>query len=170
MSCSFINIFMSGSNALKYWNLEYCRHNSAINELVYNMAVSNCLILTLHKFICTYKLKLCITACVEMRSVPRYLQISYSMRQHYKTRAPRGTDRSPEYKEHFCYKLDSRVKNETTEWNQKQQHFIHTCSRSLLWIRFVAVAFRSKKVFWRRGPPPGDLFGLALDPPGADMA
>ena len=41
-----------------------------------------------------------------------------------KTRAPRGTDRSPEYKERFCYKLDSRVKNETTEWNQKQQHFI----------------------------------------------
>ena len=30
----------------------------------------------------------------------------------------------------------------------------NTCSRSLLWIRFVAVAFRSKKVFWRRGPPP----------------
>ena len=27
------------------------------------------------------------------------------------TRAPRGTDRSPEYNEHFCYKLDSRVKN-----------------------------------------------------------
>ena len=42
----------------------------------------------------------------------------------FKTRAPRGTDRSPEYKDHFCYKLDSRVKNETTEWNQKQQHFI----------------------------------------------
>ena len=40
------------------------------------------------------------------------------------TRAPRGTDRSPEYKEHFCYKLDSRVKNVTKEWNQKQQHFI----------------------------------------------
>ena len=40
-----------------------------------------------------------------------------------KTRAPRGTDRSPEYKEHFCYKLDSRVKNVTIEWNQKQ-HFI----------------------------------------------
>ena len=34
-----------------------------------------------------------------------------------RTRAPRGTDRSPEYKEHFCYKLDSRVKNLTTEWN-----------------------------------------------------
>ena len=44
--------------------------------------------------------------------------------QSDETRAPRGTDRSPEYKEHFCYKLDSRVKNETTEWNQKQQHFI----------------------------------------------
>ena len=71
------------------------------------------------------------------------------------TRAPRGTDRSPEYNEHFCYKLDSRVKNLTTEWNQKQQHFITHASRSLLWIRFVAVAFRSEEeVFWRRGPPP----------------
>ena len=40
------------------------------------------------------------------------------------TRAPRGTDRSPEYKEHFCYKLDSRVKYVTTEWNQKKQHFV----------------------------------------------
>ena len=29
----------------------------------------------------------------------------------------------------------------------------NTCSRSLLWIRFVAVAFRSKKVF-EEGPPP----------------
>ena len=84
----------------------------------------------------------------------------------YETRAPRGTDRSPEYNEHFCYKLDSRVKNLTTEWNQKQQHFITHASRSLLWIRFVAVAFRSEeKVFWRRAPPPLDLFCLALDPP-----
>ena len=83
-----------------------------------------------------------------------------------RTRAPRGTDRSPEYNEHFCYKLDSRVKNLTTEWNQKQQHFITHASRSLLWIRFVAVAFRSEeKVFWRRGPPPVDLFCLALVPP-----
>ena len=48
------------------------------------------------------------------------------------TRAQRGTDRSPEYNEHFCYKLDSRVKNLTTEWNQKQQHFITHASRSLL--------------------------------------
>ena len=48
------------------------------------------------------------------------------------TRAPRGTDRSPEYNEHFCYKLDSRVKNLTTEWNQKQQHFITHAFRSLL--------------------------------------
>ena len=76
------------------------------------------------------------------------------------TRAPRGTDRSPEYNERFCYKLDSRVKNWTTEWNEKQQHFITQASRSLVWIRFVAVAFRSEEVFWRRGPPP-----LALDPP-----
>ena len=61
------------------------------------------------------------------------------------TRAPSGTDRSPEYNEHFCYKLDSRVKNLTTEWNQKQQHFITHASRSLLRIRFVAVAFRSEE-------------------------
>ena len=71
-----------------------------------------------------------------------------------KTRAPRGIDGSPEYNEHFCYKLESRVKNLTTEWNEKQQHFITHASRSLLWIRFVAVAFRSEEeVFWRRGPP-----------------
>ena len=83
------------------------------------------------------------------------------------TRAPRGTDRSPEYNEHFCYKLDSRVKNLTTEWNQKQQHFITHASRSLLWIRFVAVAFRSEEeVFLRRGPPPlVTYFCLALDLP-----
>ena len=48
------------------------------------------------------------------------------------TRAQRGTDRSPVYNEHFCYKLDSRVRNLTTEWNQKQQHFITHASRSLL--------------------------------------
>ena len=81
------------------------------------------------------------------------------------TRAPRGTDRSPEYNEHFCYKLDSRVKHLTTEWNQKQQHFITHASRSLLWIRFVVVAFWSAEdVFLRRGHP-RDLFCLALDPP-----
>ena len=43
------------------------------------------------------------------------------------TRAPRGTDRSPEYNEHFCYKLDSRVKNLTTEWNQKTTTLHNTC-------------------------------------------
>ena len=89
------------------------------------------------------------------------------------TRAPRGTDRSPEYNEHFCYKLDSRVKNLTTEWNEKQQHFITHASRSLLWIQFVAVAFQSEEVFLKKRttppppppPPPRDLFCLALDPP-----
>ena len=78
------------------------------------------------------------------------------------TRAPRGTDRSPEYNEHFCDKLDLRVKNLTTEWNKKQQHFITHASRSLLWIRFVAVAFRSEEVFLKKGTP-RDLFCLALD-------
>ena len=82
-------------------------------------------------------------------------QNRFSEQRFSETRAPRGTDRSPEYNEHFCYKLDSRVKNLTTEWNQKQQHFITHASRSLLWIRFIAVAFRSEEeVFWRRGPPP----------------
>ena len=76
---------------------------------------------------------------------------------YQQTRAPRGNDRSPEYNEHFGYKLDSRVKNLTTEWNQKQQHFKIHASRSLLWIWFVAVAFQfEEKVFWR-GP-----FGLLL--------
>ena len=51
---------------------------------------------------------------------------------HKETRAPRGTGRSPEYNEHFCYQLDSRAKNLTTEWNEKQQHFIKHASRSLL--------------------------------------
>ena len=81
------------------------------------------------------------------------------------TRAPRGTDRSPEYNEHFCYKLDSKVKNLTTEWNQKQQYFITHASKSLLSIRFVAVAFRSEEEVFLRGGTPRDLFCLALDPP-----
>ena len=52
--------------------------------------------------------------------------------EEIKSRAPRGTDRSPEYNEYFCYKLDSRVKNLTTEWNEKQQHYITHASRSFL--------------------------------------
>ena len=69
------------------------------------------------------------------------------------TRVPRGTDRSPEYKEHFCYKLDSRVKNVTTEWNQKQQHFIthaldHCYEFSLL------LQPSGLKKFFEEGDPP----------------
>ena len=74
---------------------------------------------------------------------------AYHSRKFYnkmtETRAPRGTDRSPEYNQHFCYKLDSRVKHLTTERNQKQQHFITHASRSLLWIRFVAIVFRPEE-------------------------
>ena len=81
-----------------------------------------------------------------------------------KTRAPRGTDRSPEYNEHFCYKLDSRVKHLTTEWNEKQHKFITHASRSLQWIQFVAVAFRSGEIFFKKETP-RDLFCLALDLP-----
>ena len=58
-----------------------------------------------------------------------------------------------------------RVKNLTSEWNQNYQHFFPHASRSLLSIRFVAVAFRSEKeVSWRRKPPV-TYFGPALDPP-----
>ena len=49
--------------------------------------------------------------------------------------------------------IRSRSIKNSTEWNQKQQHFITHASRSLLWIWFVAVAFQSEEVFWRRGPP-----------------
>ena len=37
-----------------------------------------------------------------------------------------------------------RVKNLTLEWNQKYQYNIQHASRSLLCIRFVAVAFQSE--------------------------
>ena len=97
-----------------------------------------------------------------------HIKVACTSGPFFKTRAPRGTDRSPEYNEHFCYKLDSRVKNLTTEWNQKQQHFITHASRSLLWIRFVAVAFRSEEeVFWRRGPPPPPPRWPILPRPGS---
>ena len=52
-----------------------------------------------------------------MRKLSRSYEKKISF--EWETRAPRGTDRSPEYNEHFCYQLDSRVKNLTKEWNQK---------------------------------------------------
>ena len=58
----------------------------------------------------------------------------------WKQEAHVGHCRSPEYNEH--------VKNLTSEWNQKQQSFIPHASRSLLCIRFVAVAFWAKKPFF----------------------
>ena len=65
-----------------------------------------------------------------------------------KTRAPRGTDRSPEYNEHFCYKLDSRVK--IIAMNSV------CCCSFPVW----------RRSFLKKGTPsPGDLFCLALDPP-----
>ena len=67
-----------------------------------------------------------------------WLRLKFFIRSNFKvkvtrsTRAPRGTDRSPQNNEYFCYKLDSRVKNLTKEWNEKHQHFITHASRSLL--------------------------------------
>ena len=87
------------------------------------------------------------------------------------TRAPRGTDRSPEYNEHFCYKLDSRINYLTTECNEKQQHFITHASRSLLWIQFVAVAFQSDEdVFLKKRTPLLTYFASPWIRPWAYMA
>ena len=41
-------------------------------------------------------------------------QCDFPCSSSLKTRAPRGTDRSPEYNEHFCYKLYSRVMERKT--------------------------------------------------------
>ena len=55
-------------------------------------------------------------------------------------------------------KFDFRMK-------QKIKTLLPSCFRSLLCIRFVAVAFQSEEeVRWRRGPPM-TYFGPALDPP-----
>ena len=59
--------------------------------------------------------------------------------QRSSTRGPKGHCRSPEYNQCF--------KNLTSEWNQKQQHFILHVSRSLLCIRFVAITFWAEEVF-----------------------
>ena len=40
-------------------------------------------------------------------------------------------------------KSNTRVKNLTSEWNQKYQHFFPNAYRSLLYIQFVAVAFQT---------------------------
>ena len=40
-------------------------------------------------------------------------------------------------------KSNTRVKNFTSEWNQKYQHFLPNAYRSLLYIQFVAVAFQT---------------------------
>ena len=42
-------------------------------------------------------------------------------------------------------KKTSKTRQKTSEGNQKLQHFIPHASKSLLCIRFVAVAFRSEE-------------------------
>ena len=73
----------------------------------------------------------------------------------YQQEAHVGHCGSPEYNERvknltseWNQKQQSFVKNLTSEWNQKQQSFIPHASRSLLCIRFVAVAFWAKKQFF----------------------
>ena len=86
----------------------------------------------------------------------------YQARRKQIQEAHVGHCRSPEYNE--------RVKNLTSEWNQKQQSFIPHASRSLLCIRFVAVAFWAKKTIFLRWGPPWPIFALLWIRPWADMA
>ena len=58
-----------------------------------------------------------------------------------------------------------RVKNLTSEWNQKQQHFFPHAFTSFLCIRFVAVAIRSEEEVCQRQVPSVTYFCPALDPP-----
>ena len=51
-------------------------------------------------------------------------------------------------------KSNTRVKNLTSKWNQKYQHFFPNAYRSLLYIQFIAVAFQTtlKKKSFGEGP------------------
>ena len=85
-----------------------------------------------------------------------------AMSKHGKQEAHVGHCRSPEYNE--------RIQNLTSEWNPKQQSFIPHATRSLLCIRFVAVAFWAKKQFFLRWGPLWPIFALPWIRPWADMA
>ena len=62
------------------------------------------------------------------------------------------------------------VKNLTSEWNQKQQHFFPHAFTWFLCIRFVPVATRSEEeVCWRRGPS-ATYFAPPWIHPWADLA
>ena len=54
---------------------------------------------------------------------PHLQQVSNTV----ETRAPMGTDRSPEYNEHFYYKLDSRVKKFDYRMEPKTTTLHNTC-------------------------------------------
>ena len=82
-----------------------------------------------------YHIVLCYYTCIG-----KEWQFHLNVWCNAKQEAHVGHCRSPEYNE--------RVKNLTSEWNQKQQSFIPHASRSLLFIRFVAVAFWAKKHFF----------------------
>ena len=59
----------------------------------------------------------------------------------------------------------TRVKNLTSEWNQKQQHYFKHASRSLQCIKFVAEAFRSEEKVCQRTGSSVNYFVPTLDPP-----
>ena len=59
-------------------------------------------------------------------------------------------------------KSNTCVKNLTSEWNQKYQHFFPNAYRPLLYIQFVAVAFQTTL---KEKAPSFTNYGPALDPP-----
>ena len=60
--------------------------------------------------------------------------------------------------------------NLTSEWNQKEQCLVRHASIWLLFVRFVAVAFRSAEEVLVEEGDPVTFACASLDPPRADMA
>ena len=83
-----------------------------------------------------------VSCCYDFRKpafMPRYdwytVEVTESSKQpnQIQTRAPKGTDRSPEYNEYFCYELDSRVKiNVSKIWLRNGTKNNNTSSHMLL--------------------------------------
>ena len=71
------------------------------------------------------------------------------------TRAPRGTDRSPEYNEHFCYKLDSRVKKFDYRMEPKTTTLHNTCFKITAMNSVCCCSLQVwRRSFLKKGNPP----------------
>ena len=91
-----------------------------------------------------------------------------------KTRAPRGTDRSPEYNEHFLLKVRFLLVSKSESMTAIFVKSVRTATIAIFQfriqgcIRFVDVAFRSEEeVLWRRNPSMTYFWQIAPPPPGS---